>query len=144
MTVPETPGARVSTPGPRRVMMVEDNRPYALGVRLLLESAGHEVEICTNGPEALARVPAFAPDVILLDLGLPGMDGYEIARRMREMRALDAVRLVVVSGYASDADQRHSQDVGVDEHLAKPLRFAELLRVVHGTGGPSPAPPAPA
>ncbi|MGZ3387060.1 MAG: response regulator [Isosphaeraceae bacterium] len=64
--------------------MVEDNLDYALGLRRLLESAGHEVQICNHGLAAISQAPAFVPDVILLDLGLPGMDGYEVARRMRE------------------------------------------------------------
>ena len=73
-------------PERRRILIVEDNLDYALGLRRLLESAGHEVHICNDGLVALSQAPAFGPDVILLDLGLPGMDGYEVARRIREDR----------------------------------------------------------
>ncbi len=112
--------------------MVEDNLDYALGLRRLLESAGHEVHICNDGLVALSQAQAFGPDVVLLDLGLPGMDGYEVARRMREDESLARAKIVVISGYACEEDRRHSREVGVDEHLAKPVRFGDLLRVVAG------------
>ncbi len=114
----------------RRILIVEDNLHYALGLRRLLETAGHQVRICNDGIEALSQAPAFAPDVILLDLGLPGMDGYEVAREMRADESLASARIVVISGYACEEDRRRSREIGVDEHLAKPVRFSELLRVV--------------
>ena len=114
----------------RRILMVEDNQDYAFGLRRMLESAGHEVQICNDGLVALSQAPAFAPDVVLLDLGLPGMDGYEVARRMREDESLARAKIIVISGYASEEDQQLSREVGVDQHLAKPVRFSELLRVV--------------
>ena len=73
--------------------MVEDNLDYALGIRRLLESAGHEVQICNHGFGAISQAPAFVPDVILLDLGLPGMDGYEVARRMRQNESLARTKI---------------------------------------------------
>src|SRR5271165_7289784 len=118
----------------RRILIVEDNLDYALGLRRLLESAGHEVHICNDGLGALSQAPAFAPDMILLDLGLPGMDGYEVARRMREDESLARARIAVISGYACEEDRRRSREIGVDEHLAKPVRFGELLRIVTETG----------
>ena len=118
----------------RRILIVEDNLHYALGLRRLLESAGHEVHICKDGLGALSQAPAFAPDVILLDLGLPGLDGYEVARRMREDESLARARIVVISGYACEEDRRRSREIGVDEHLAKPVRWSELLRIVTETG----------
>ncbi|MGA8352441.1 MAG: response regulator, partial [Isosphaeraceae bacterium] len=83
---------------------------------------------------ALSQAPEFCPDVILLDLGLPGMDGYEVARRIREDESLARARIVVISGYACEEDRRRSRVIGVDEHLAKPVRFGELLRIVTETG----------
>jgi len=121
-------------PERRRILMVEDNLDYALGLRRLLVSAGHEVQICNHGLGAISQAPAFVPDVILLDLGLPGMDGYEVARRMRENESLARTKIVVISGYACEEDRRLSRDIGVDEHLAKPVRFSDLLRVVTETG----------
>ena len=121
-------------PERRRILIVEDNLDYALGLRRLLESAGHEVHICKDGLGALSQAPAFAPDVILLDLGLPGMDGYEVARRIREDESLARARIVVISGYACEEDRRRSREIGVDEHLAKPVRCSELLRIVTETG----------
>lgn len=117
----------------RRILMVEDNQDYALGVCRMLESARHEVLICGDGRTALAQAVVFAPEVVLLDLGLPGMDGYEIARRMRENESLAGTKIVVISGYASEEDRRHSRAMGVDEHLAKPVRFSHLLRVIDDT-----------
>ena len=121
-------------PERRRILIVEDNLDYALGLRRLLESAGHELHICKDGLGALSQASAFAPDVILLDLGLPGMDGYEVARRMREDESLARARIVVISGYACEEDRRRSREIGVDEHLAKPVRFSELHRIVTETG----------
>jgi len=118
---------------PRRILIVEDNLHYALGLRRLLESAGHQVHICNDGIGALTQAPAFAPDVILLDLGLPGMDGYEVARRMRTDGSLARARIVVISGYACEEDRRRSREIGVDEHLSKPVPFSELLRIVAGS-----------
>ena len=103
---------------------------YAVGLRRLLESAGHDVHLCNDGLVALSEAPVFGPDVILLDLGLPGMDGYEVARRMRADESLARAKIVVISGYASEEDRRRSREIGVDEHLAKPVRFSELLRIV--------------
>jgi two-component system CheB/CheR fusion protein len=117
----------------RRILIVEDNLHYALGLRRLLESAGHEVHISNDGLGALSQAPAFAPDVILLDLGLPGLDGYEVARRMREDESLARARIVVISGYACEEDRRRSREIGVDEHLAKPVRWSELLQIVTET-----------
>ncbi len=114
----------------KRILMVEDNLDYALGLRLWLESAGHEVHIYNDGLVALSQAPAFGPDVIIVDLGLPGMDGHEFTRRVRENESFAHVKIVVISGYASEEDQQRSKKVGVDEHLAKPVRFSELLRVV--------------
>ncbi len=118
----------------RRILIVEDNLHYALGLRRLLESAGHQVRVCNDGTGALSQAPAFAPDVILLDLGLPGMDGYEVARQVRADESLARARIVVVSGYACEEDRRRSREIGVDEHLAKPVRFSELLRIVKEGG----------
>ncbi len=122
-------------PQRRRILMVEDNLDYAQGLRRLLESAGHEVQICNEGLGAIAQAPAFLPDVILLDLGLPGMDGYEVARRLREYDSLALSKIIVISGYACEQDRRLSKEIGVDEHLAKPVRFDELLRVVTASQG---------
>ena len=120
-------------PDRRRILVVEDNQEYAQGLRRLLESAGHEVHICSDGLGALSQAPAFDPDVILLDLGLPGMDGYEVARRIREDKSLARAKLAVISGYACEEDRQRSREIGVDEHLAKPVQFSELLRVVAQT-----------
>ena len=129
-----TTGGVAGVPERRRILIVEDNMHYAVGLRRLLESAGHDVHLCNDGLVALSEAPVFGPDVILLDLGLPGMDGYEVARRMRADESLARAKIVVISGYASEEDRRRSREIGVDEHLAKPVRFSELLRIVTETG----------
>ena len=129
--MPQTSGE----PRSKRILMVEDNQEYAHGLSRLLESVGHVVQTCNDGLVALDQAPAFEPDVILLDLGLPGMDGFEVARRLRQDESLARARLVVISGYASEEDRVRSLEIGVDEHLAKPVRFSELLRVI-GEPGP--------
>ena len=80
------------------------------------------------------QAPALNPDVILLDLGLPGMDGYEVARRIREEESLATHKIVVVSGYTCEEDRQRSGEAGVDGHLPKPVPFSELLRVVTEIG----------
>ncbi|MGD0043348.1 MAG: response regulator, partial [Isosphaeraceae bacterium] len=100
--------------------MVEDNLDYALGLRRLLESAGHEVQICNHGLGAISQAPAFVPDVILLDLGLPGMDGYEVARRMRENESLARTKIVVISGYYPGKKDHHKRVT--TENTARPSR----------------------
>lgn len=114
----------------RRVLIVEDNQDYALGVRRMLQSAGHEVLICNDGRAGVSQAIDFGPEVVLLDLGLPGMDGYEVARRMRENESLARTKIVIISGYACEEDRRRSKEIGVDEHLAKPVRIVDLLRVI--------------
>jgi PAS domain S-box-containing protein len=109
-----------------RVLVVDDNVDYADGVALLLESAGYEVEVVHSGPEALLAVDEFRPNVVVLDIGLPGMDGYEVARRMRYNPALDGLRLVGVSGYQQELEGTRSREARFDAYLLKPLLLERL------------------
>jgi signal transduction histidine kinase len=103
---------------PKRVLIVDDNRDAADSLAQLVELFGHDAEVAHDGPSALACFDARHPDVVLCDIGLPGMNGYEVARRMREKGA--PVRLVAVSGYAQPEDLRQSAASGFDQHVAKP------------------------
>jgi PAS domain S-box-containing protein len=104
-----------------RVLVVEDHADSAEGLAALLRISGLEVEIATDGPSALARCRDFRPDLVLLDIGLPGMDGYEVGRRLRELLGSDA-RIVALTGYGHDEDRRLASEAGIDEHVLKPIR----------------------
>ena len=88
---------------------------------------GHETRTAFTGPEAVAVAADFQPEVVLLDIGLPGMDGYEVARRLRAMPALDGAFLVAMTGYGSDEDRAAGKNAGFDEHLVKPVNL-DILR----------------
>jgi PAS domain S-box-containing protein len=115
----------------RRVLVVDDNRDAAETLELLLQLWGHEVQSAYDGGEALSRFQEFQPDVVLLDIGLPGMNGYEVARQIRSLPESLAgyrdVMLVAVTGYGHESDRLQSQEAGFDQHLVKPVQ-SEILR----------------
>jgi two-component system CheB/CheR fusion protein len=128
------PSAEVSGPGlPRRILVVDDNRDSADSLARLLRRLGHEIELAYEGSSACKAASAFTPDIVLLDIGLPGMDGYEVARRLRAEPSLDGVCLVALTGYGSEADRRKSTEAGFDAHLVKPVEFDALRRVLEAT-----------
>ncbi|AKF07237.1 PAS domain-containing protein [Sandaracinus amylolyticus] len=107
---------------PRRVLIVEDNEDAAEMLRMVLESGGHHVEVAHTGSEAIARARALAPEVVLCDIGLPGvMDGYDVARALRRDAATKGARLVALTGYGQEEDQRRAMDAGFDRHVTKPV-----------------------
>jgi two-component system CheB/CheR fusion protein len=106
-------------PAARRVLVVEDNVEGAEALRMMLELDGHEVEVAHDGREGVVRARAFHPDVVLCDIGLPELDGYEVARQLRADAAFHA-RLVAVTGYALPEDRRRAAEAGFDLHIAKP------------------------
>ena len=110
----------------RRVLVVEDSPDARQSLRLLLELAGHEVETSEDGPGGLAKVQAFRPDVALIDLGLPGMDGYAVAREIRRRPETRAIRLVAVTGYGQAEDRRRAIAAGFDLHVTKPVDASML------------------
>jgi CheY-like chemotaxis protein len=116
-------------PGRRRILVVDDNVDAAESLADLLRLLGHVAELAHDGPGALAALAASAPDVVLCDIGLPGMSGYEVARTARA-RGYGAVRLVALTGYAQPEDVRRAKDAGFDAHLAKPPDPDELARAL--------------
>ena len=110
----------------RRVLIIEDQADGAQSLREALELCGHQVEVADNGPAGLTRARAFRPEVVLCDIGLPGMDGYAVARAFRADEALKDVFLVALSGYARPDDLLRSAEAGFDQHLAKPPRLDKL------------------
>jgi CheY-like chemotaxis protein len=109
---------------------VDDNADEAQSLRDLVGFWGHEVQTAPDGPAALALAAAFRPRVVLLDLGLPRMDGYEVARRLRSLFPGTAPRLLAVSGYGSEEDRRRSHEAGIERHLTKPVDPSELERAL--------------
>lgn len=133
----EGPHAPAQPGRSHRILMVDDNEDAVSTLAEFARSAGHEVKIAHDGPEALRAVQQFVPDLALLDIGLPVMDGYELARRLRQEQALAGMHLVAVTGYGQESDRQRAREAGFDEHIAKPLtveRFLSLLRE-QGLGG---------
>jgi CheY-like chemotaxis protein len=114
----------------RRILLVDDNRDAAQALCMLLEADGHEVRVAADGPSGLALARSYRPEVVLLDIGLPKMDGYEIARRIRADDALKATVLVAVTGYGQMHDRARASACGFHHHLVKPVDYGELLRVL--------------
>jgi CheY-like chemotaxis protein len=104
----------------RRVLIIEDNADAADSLRELLELDAHEVAVAYDGPEGIAKARAFRPDVVLCDIGLPGMSGYDVARAFRADPGLRDAYLVALSGYALPEDLRRAREAGFDRHVAKP------------------------
>jgi signal transduction histidine kinase len=119
----------------RRILVVEDNLDSAEAMQMLLREMGHEVAIVNHGHEAVDVARAFAPEIILLDIGLPGMDGYALARELRSMPETGAARMVAVSGYGQQKDRARSQAAGFDMHLVKPVDPARLADVINAAPG---------
>ncbi|MGK3987725.1 ATP-binding protein [Sorangium sp. So ce136] len=126
----ELPQARSHHLRARRILVVDDNPDVAESVRMLLEAMGYSVFVARNGPAALEAAPGFRPDVVLLDIGLPGMDGYEVARRLRRQAGLERALLVALTGYGQEEDRRRSRAAGFDHHLVKPVSRATLQALI--------------
>jgi CheY-like chemotaxis protein len=112
---------------PRHVLVVDDNEDAAEMLALVLRKHGHTVELAFNGEDALELAAVSHPEVVLLDIGLPGIDGYEVARRLRASASAVRPVLVAVSGYGQEADRKCSIKAGFDHHLVKPVAMEKLL-----------------
>ena len=122
----KTPTPVDASPRVRRVLIIEDQADAAQSLREALELCGHQVEVAENGPAGLSRARAYCPEVVLCDIGLPGMDGYEVARAFRADEALKDAFLVALSGYALPDDVLRAAEAGFDRHLAKPPSLDKL------------------
>jgi CheY-like chemotaxis protein len=110
-----------------RVLVVEDQADTAATLALLLRMEGHEVQVAPDGPAAVGAVQTASPDVLLLDIGLPGMSGWEVARWVTEQPAEKSPLLVAITGYGREEDRRRSEEAGIDLHLVKPVDPEKLL-----------------
>jgi len=105
----------------KKVLVVEDNLDSVQSMTLLLRDMGHHVEFAINGYAALDIARRMRPEIVFLDLGLPGMDGFELCQRLKNEIGLQDVRVIVVSGYGQDEYRRRSADAGCELHLIKPV-----------------------
>ena len=126
------PAAGASTSAPRRVLVVDDNIDAADSFATMLALAGHQVRAAYSGVEALAVADEFAPAVVFCDIGMPGMTGYDVARRLRADGKFARARLVAVTGWGSDEDRRRALEAGFDLHLAKPVDWPAVHAALAG------------
>jgi CheY-like chemotaxis protein len=114
----------------RRILIVDDNRDAAESLAMMLSADGHETHAVFSSQDALNEAITFLPDMILLDIGLPEMDGYEVARRLRHLPSLDQLRIVALTGYGQASDIARAKAAGFDGHLVKPIDFDALARAI--------------
>ena len=115
----------------RRILVVDDNRDSADSLTLLLSMLGNEVHTAYDGQEAVEAVAAFQPEVVLLDIGLPKLNGYEVARRIREQAGGPSRVLIALTGWGQEEDRRRSREAGFDHHLTKPVDFDDLKKLLN-------------
>ena len=127
--------AQVTVPNTERlrVLVVDDNADQVLMLSTILRQEGFSVQVAYNGPDGLKTALEWRPDVVLLDIGLPGLDGYEVARRLRAGTADSdrRSRLIAVTGYGRDVDISLAREAGFDAHMTKPFNFDELVKLLH-------------
>jgi CheY-like chemotaxis protein/two-component sensor histidine kinase len=121
----------------RRVLVVDDNRDVAETVAVLLSASGHEVRTAYDGPSAIAAVTEYRPEVVLLDIGLPGMNGYDVAKQLRASPHLRPMVLVAFTGYGQDEDRQRAREAGFDHHLVKPADPASIEKIVESVSLPA-------
>jgi CheY-like chemotaxis protein len=126
---PSAPSSR-TTPQRLKILVVDDNEDTARGLAELLRIFGHDVETAFDGPSAVKAAHTFEPDVALLDIGLPGMTGYEVAGKLRHEEFGAKLLVIALSGYGQEEDRRRSHEAGFDYHLVKPVDHTALLALL--------------
>ena len=129
-------GANDGTAPARRVLLVDDSVDAAEALSMLLETLGHEVRTMHDGTSALAIVDEFRPEAVILDIGLPGMDGFALARELRKRPSTRDVLLIALTGYGGDEDRLRARAAGFDHHLVKPVSFVDLEDLIARSFGP--------
>jgi signal transduction histidine kinase len=137
LRLPLIDGQRASTPvvvspqtESRRILVVDDNEDAAHTLAMILKLEGHEVDSAYSGAEALERIEKLRPEIVLLDIGLPNLDGYQVAKRVRMQPELRGVQLVAMTGYGQEADRLRTREAGFAAHLVKPVDFPDLKRAL--------------
>jgi len=116
--------------GKLRILLADDNVDFADSLAILLQADGHEVAVTHDGLHALEKAPEFKPDLCLLDIGLPRLHGFDLARRLRALPATSTVYLVAISGWGQPEDKRRSREAGFNQHLSKPVEFDEIRKLI--------------
>ena len=114
----------------RRVLVVDDNVDAAQSLAMLLQATGHDVRVAYDGPSAVDAALEFRPDLAVIDIGLPGFSGLEVARRIRQLATIEHMVLVAMTGYGQASDRAHSQEAGFDHHLVKPTDFDQVEKIL--------------
>ena len=122
----------------RRILVVDDNRDSTESLTMWLELSGHQTHAAYDGLEAVEAAATFRPDVILLDIGLPKLNGYEACRRIRGLPWSKGMMLVALTGWGGDEDREKSRDAGFDTHMVKPVDFVALTKLLAATEISSP------
>jgi CheY-like chemotaxis protein len=120
---------------PARILVVDDNVDLARGLARLLEIHGHDVQIAHDGPTGLDTAKKSKPEVVLLDIGLPGMDGYQVAAHLRREETVKDATLIAISGYGQEEDLRLAKEAGFDHHLVKPIASDDLIKLLRESEG---------
>lgn len=115
-----------------RILVVDDNHDSALSLAMMLSIMGHETRTAHDGESAVEAAEAFLPDVVLLDIGLPKLNGYEVAQRIRESPWGASMFLIAVTGWGQDEDRQRSSEVGLNVHMVKPIEPSELEKLLAG------------
>ncbi|MFL9905719.1 response regulator [Paraburkholderia sp. RL17-337-BIB-A] len=116
--------------GPVRLLLVDDNQDALLSLGLLLELEGHNVTTASNGRDAIRLMTEVRPEVAIVDVGMPDVDGFDVARAVRSERSLDNITLVALTGYAAESDKSRALAAGFDYHLTKPLSLEKLQYIL--------------
>jgi CheY-like chemotaxis protein len=134
---PQASAARIVPEPSRHILLIEDNADACETLRALLEMHGHHVDIAADGVTGLERALSLQPEVVLVDVGLPRMDGYEVARRIRASKGIRRPMLVAVTGYGAPEDRQRALDAGFDAHVTKPVEYSTLLPLIAGANAPA-------
>jgi len=121
---------------PRRILIVDDNADAAASLALLLKISGHETQTANDGLEAVRTAETFLPDVVLLDIGLPKLNGFDACRQIRQQEWGRSMKIVALTGWGQEGDRREATEAGFDAHMLKPVDYRDLMTVLSGMGPP--------
>jgi CheY-like chemotaxis protein len=126
---PSVPG--VASNGSRRILVVDDNVDAVDSLMFMLQQKGHDVRIAHDGNKALECIRIFNPEVIFLDIGMPGMDGYEVCRQIRASTQGQRMHICAVTGWGQSEDKKRAHDAGFDDHLTKPVSVNDIMSQIN-------------
>lgn len=120
-----------------RILVVDDSKDGADSLSMVLQMLGAEARVAYDGKSALELVRTFTPNIVLLDIGMPDMDGHEVARQIRADAANASIRLIALTGWGTELERRRSEEAGIDEHWVKPVEPDRLRSLLTGPGKPA-------